>query len=331
MPVTRRQVLAGAAALGCVAAGPPPPGRGGTTVTPWPTTFGTAYVVAPTWGLQNDRFPLLVALHGRGEARKGPARGGLGWPEDYALTRMIERLCAPPITGADLQGFVDEGRLADQNAALARAPFRGLVVACPYVPDLEMYDDAALDAYGDRLIGELLPRLAAEAPVWGTPETTGIDGVSLGGRVALHVGLRSPGCFRAVGALQPAVRAQEAATWTRRAQGARSARPDLALRLLTSDGDVFRPAVQAIGEAWRDAGVPHELAVVPGPHDYAFNRGPGALELLLFHDRALRPVDQRSDAPRSGPAPSAVPGAAPFRSKPVADPESTDGLPPRRR
>jgi hypothetical protein len=27
---------------------------------------------------------------------------------------------------------------------------------------------------------------------------------------------------------------------------------------------------------------------VPGPHDYEFNRGPGAYEMLMFHDRVLR-------------------------------------------
>ena len=25
-----------------------------------------------------------------------------------------------------------------------------------------------------------------------------------------------------------------------------------------------------------------------GPHDYVFNQGPGGVEMLLFHDRALR-------------------------------------------
>jgi len=37
-----------------------------------------------------------------------------------------------------------------------------------------------------------------------------------------------------------------------------------------------------------DAGVDNELAVIPGPHDYEFNRGPGVYEMLVFHDRALR-------------------------------------------
>ena len=34
--------------------------------------------------------------------------------------------------------------------------------------------------------------------------------------------------------------------------------------------------------------VAHEFVVVAGPHDYAFNRGPGGIEMLLWHDRVLR-------------------------------------------
>ena len=33
--------------------------------------------------------------------------------------------------------------------------------------------------------------------------------------------------------------------------------------------------------------VAHDFADIPGPHDYPFNRGPGAIELLLWHDRVL--------------------------------------------
>ena len=32
----------------------------------------------------------------------------------------------------------------------------------------------------------------------------------------------------------------------------------------------------------------HDLVIVPGPHDYAFNRGPGCAEMLLWQERALR-------------------------------------------
>jgi hypothetical protein len=38
----------------------------------------------------------------------------------------------------------------------------------------------------------------------------------------------------------------------------------------------------------KEAGVPVFFDLVLGPHDYDFNRGPGGIEMLLFHDRVLR-------------------------------------------
>ena len=40
--------------------------------------------------------------------------------------------------------------------------------------------------------------------------------------------------------------------------------------------------------ALRARGVAHDVRELAGPHDYVFNRGPGGVEMLLFHDRALR-------------------------------------------
>ncbi len=44
----------------------------------------------------DERFPVLVTMHGRGEALKGPDRGARGWVDDYALRRAIDRLAQPP-------------------------------------------------------------------------------------------------------------------------------------------------------------------------------------------------------------------------------------------
>lgn len=57
---------------------------------------------------------------------------------------------------------------------------------------------------------------------------------------------------------------------------------------MTSDGDYFLGANHAIDQAYTASHIAHEFLVVPGPHDYVFNRGPGSIEMLLFHDRALR-------------------------------------------
>ncbi len=312
--LSRRSLALGAAALfaGCqrrseaaptsdhAAAPPDPVKRGDTRLVEW--TFEGAVspstaVLIPADADRPDaaaRYPVLVALHGRGEARKPPREGSLGWPHDYSLGRAIERVSAPPLRSSDFGGFVDAARLQHLNTSLGRHPFGGLIVVCPYVPDLELADDAALAAFGQFLTGVLLPRVRAETPALPGPAATGIDGVSLGGAVALAVGLGNAASFAAVGSLQPALDVHDTELWTARARGARLANPTVALRLLTSSGDYFRDAVRATSTAWTAAGIVHDFDDVLGPHDYPFNRGPGAIEMLLWHDRALRSAAVRA-------------------------------------
>jgi enterochelin esterase-like enzyme len=249
---------------------------------------GRAVVVVPAWTKPGERLPVLFALHGRGEAMKGPIDGVMGWPRDYALLRAIERLCAPPLTGADLEGFFDPKRLAETNASLAIAPFRGLIVVCPYLPDVDLHKpNGAIKDYGRYLLETVLPRVRAELPALPSPSAIGIDGVSLGGAVSLRVGLGNPGAFGAVGSLQAAIGDDQVAELTELARQARARNPSLALRLLTSNEDYFRGAIAHASAAWKAAGIDHDYADVPGPHDYPFNRGPGAIEMLLWHDRRL--------------------------------------------
>lgn len=211
----------------------------------------------------------------------------MGWPRDYALLRAIERVCAPPLTSADLGGFVDPKRLADMNAGLATNPFQGLVVVCPYLPDLDLRKLAPIKEYGRYLLETVLPRVRAELPVLTSAAATGIDGVSLGGAVALRVGLGNPDAFGAVGTLQAALGEDQVAELTDLAKAARAKNAALNLRLLTSKEDYFRGAISHTSAAWKAAGIEHDFADVPGPHDYPFNRGPGAVEMLLWHDRML--------------------------------------------
>jgi iron(III)-salmochelin esterase len=267
--------------------------RGATRLVEWSfdgAVSTRATVVVPEWGTPDTRFPVLVALHGRGEARKSPAEAALGWPRDYALVRAITRVAAPPLASADFEGFVDSARLVTLNQRLQTHPFGGLIVVCPHLPDLELADDDAVGAFGAFVRDVLLPRARREMPAMTTAAATGIDGVSLGGAVALAVGLGSPRAFGAVGTLQPALDRADAARWADRAKAARAQNPSLAIHLLTSDGDYFRDAVRATSAALRDAGVVHDFDLVVGPHDYPFNRGPGSIEMLLWHDRALRPA-----------------------------------------
>jgi len=238
----------------------------------------------------DQRFPVLIALHGRGEALKGPARGARGWIDDYWLPRAIERLHHPPLRSADLLGFVEAQRLAALNADLAGRPFQGLIVVCPYTPDIWHGGQpfSAAEPLTRWVVDELLPRVRRETPAITTAVATGIDGVSLGGRAALLVGLGQPTAFGTVAALQPAFSSADAPALARLAQEARKQNPAMQIRLLTSLEDYYLVSTRRISAALRDAGVSNRLDVVPGPHDYDFNRGPGAYEMLVFHDRALR-------------------------------------------
>jgi len=254
--------------------------------------FGPTEVIAlvPDDAPPSGRFPVLVAFHGRGESLKGPLLGARGWVDDYELGTTIRRLARPPLVEDDLLGLVTRERLTALNAGLSAHPYRGLIVLCPYLPDI-LRGSRAFEE-GKRLsafvVEELLPRAYRELPAIGTPASTGVDGVSLGGRAALLVGLLRPEAFGAVGALQPALDDEEAGRFADLAGLARKKNPGLRLRLLTSDGDYFLGPTRALDHALSSRGVAHQLDVVTGPHSYEFNRGPGGYEMLAFHDSVLR-------------------------------------------
>ncbi len=248
-----------------------------------------AVVIVPARAA-DERFPVLLTFHGMGEARKGPEKGARGWLDDYGMYKALERLQHPPLSAEDFEGFVDTARLAKLNAALAKDPYRGLIIVNSYTPDMLRGDEpfSKVPPLAKFALEELLPRAARETPAIGTPQTTGVDGISLGGRAALAIGLRNPEAFAAVGGLQPAFDLDNAGPVATRAAQAHQKNPALTFRLLTSDGDFFLASTKAISVAMKQAGVPHTLVIAPGPHDYPFNRGPAVYEMLLHHDRVLR-------------------------------------------
>jgi len=256
---------------------------------PW----GSTHVLA-TWPrragareLPTDaRTPILVALHGRGEALRGPDRGYLGWNVDYLLPDAFGALLRGRLTSDDYRGLVRADHLRMVNAALRAHPFRGVLVITPFTPDLisEPEGSARLAQFGDWVPTALLADVRTRFPAAArTRAGAGIDGVSLGGMLSLEVGLAHPEAFGAVGALQPAIRGREEALAAR----ARSASPRPVISLVSSDHDPLLGPTRELSRRLREAGVAHTLSVLPGPHDYVFNRGPGGLEMLLFHDRAL--------------------------------------------
>jgi len=259
--------------------------------------FGPADVVIsiPEAAGPERRLPVLVALHGRGESLKGHQRGARGWVDDYGLPRALLRLAEPPLASRDFEGYVSRQRLRRINSELLERPYEGLIIVCPYLPDV-LRQRAAFEraeTLAAFIVDEVLPRVYAETPAIGTPETTGIDGVSLGGRASLLIAAARPLAFGAVGALQAAIDGDEVTRFAELAARAVVQNPELDLRLLTSQQDHFRRVNQRLSAALTKRGVPHQYLSVVGTHSYRFNRGPGALEMLLFHDRALRGMPWR--------------------------------------
>ncbi len=302
--------LAGAclAACGCrkESAPPPAPGTTGSAATPPPpggawraasfdvgpdTPEGQRAFLLDPWTDPGkpaaDARPLLIALHGRGEADRGLDVGAGAWPNEYQLDRLHRRLLAPPLTARDLQDMTSDERLAKLNASLAASPYAGIAVAAPYTPHLADTSIEGARSYGRFLVDQLLPKLRAVTGSTASARATGIDGVSMGGRLALFVGLTRPDVFGVVGVLQPALSVQEAPMISALAKAAMAKAP-LRLRLVSSEDDPFLPAVRAASDRMRADGVEHEILVVPGIHGYAFNRGPGGAEMLLWHERVQR-------------------------------------------
>jgi enterochelin esterase-like enzyme len=234
-----------------------------------------------------EKRPLLIALHGRGESGRGVLAGALGWKDDYAIEPIDRRLRMPPLTREDLQGFARPERLDALNAALRASPYEGVCLACPYTPDLTDRQLSGSRPFARFLIERLLPKLRSTLRATWERAQIGIDGVSMGGRLSLLVGLAHPEVFGSVGALQPALHVDEAPSFADLAAGAQT-RGLRQLALVSSTGDPFLTAVRALSQELTRRSVAHRLTVTPGPHDYAWNRGPGGAEMLLFHERVSR-------------------------------------------
>lgn len=231
------------------------------------------------------KLPLVVLLHGRGEANS-LRDGAFAWVERYGLVTAYERLLRPPVQRTSRAPYFTDAHLATVNASLARQPFRGLAVVCPYTPNAARASSPsrALDAYGRWLVDVVLPKAQAEVPALDAAAIS-IDGCSMGGYVGLEVFLRHPSVFRAWGGVQMAIgehRVEGYADRIAQTIATVGARP---LHLETSEADPFRGASVALGRALTRRSVPHELVVLPGPHDQPWLREVGTLEMLLWHER----------------------------------------------
>jgi pimeloyl-ACP methyl ester carboxylesterase len=238
-----------------------------------------------------DPVPLLIAFHGKGETIDEKT-GAYAWVDGYGLTSCYERLLRPPVVATETRArFWDQPRLKEINDALAAKPFGGIAVACPYTPDFFKAMDRVkmLDDYADWIVREVIPRARREARVLPGAANTGLDGVSLGGYVGLELFLRKPEQFGAWGSVQGAFGSHRVRyDYPDRLKETLARVGPRKLHLLTSTSDTYREENEAMHKRLVEIGVTHDYLTPPGAHTTPFLKDTGTLEMLFWHERALR-------------------------------------------
>ncbi len=240
---------------------------------------------------KGERVPLLVLLHGLAET-SSPDVGVYAWVERYGLGTAYARLLRPPIVRTDARSkLLTDAHLAAWNAGLAKQPFRGMAIACPFTPNVgrQPKPGAALDAYADWIADVVVPRARKEAPmIIADAEHTALDGVSLGGYVAVETFVRRPSTFGALGGVQSAYKAARLPAYVEGIAKALTKAPKASVHLETSEADPFRKVNEEFAALLRKNGVATDQVTLPGLHDQPFLRESGTIEMLLWHDRRLR-------------------------------------------
>lgn len=250
-----------------------------------------AMLLVPKHLPAGTKLPLLVLLHGLGETGN-ELLGIHAWADRYGLAKAYERLRHPPLSRTlPKQRYLTDAHLAELNQSLSRRPFSGVVMACPVTPNPHAVPPAArtLDRYADWIADTLLPAVRQRAPVLDGAAHTGLDGCSLGGYVGLEVFLRRPELFGTLGGVQAAMGSAAARRYARRIAGAIQRVGPRPIHVETSTGDPFRKANKLLATELDRLGVPNVFQQLPGPHNQPFLREIGTLEMLLWHDRQLRP------------------------------------------
>lgn len=232
----------------------------------------------------DGRYALVVALHDLRGVERGPQRAAMVFSVNFTVPVTFGALERGRLTRRDFSGFVTDSHLELVNSELSSAPFEPPVIVSPYIPDLSEASPEEFDRYTKWITETLLPSVREAYPgVSQERAGTGIDGIEMGGRAALEIGLRAKEHFASVGAIQPLLDSRSAASLASRVDP----EANQYLRLMTSEEDPGRGDVISLSRALRERAIPHELLDTPGTRDIEYGRGPGSIELLRFHTRVL--------------------------------------------
>jgi hypothetical protein len=240
-----------------------------------------------------EKVPLLILLHGLGETID-ERMGAFAWVERYGLGLAYDRLRRPPLVPTGDRDDWGPGRVDEVNALLARRPFRGLVVACPFTPDLPIGAPGVLDGFARWLVEIVAARAREEAPVLDGPPLLG--GCSLGGHFSLEMFLRRPRDFACWGGVQTAIGRAAAVRYAERMAAALADAGPRPLLVETSSNDPFRGASETLAAELARRGIARDFILRPGPHDQPWLRESGTVEALLWFDELPR-EDPRLPAP----------------------------------
>lgn len=245
-----------------------------------------ATVLAPTHLPKDQKVPCLILFHGLGEAKEGHESGAYAWLDRYGLGSSYARLRRPPVSSILRRKDLTDARAGELNEELKKTPLGGLVLICPFTPNVWSFRDTpgTLSALASFVTGELLERVGREIPEADTGRL-GVDGCSLGGFVSLEVFARKPAMFSSFGVVQPAIGHRQIPGYVEALKG----RTGLPVHVESSQADPYLMVSKDLHAALHKAGVRSEFLAPPGPHDQPFLRDVGTLEMLLWHDRALRP------------------------------------------
>lgn len=250
---------------------------------------GRVPVLVPRSVPEGTRLPLVIALHGLGEA-SDPVLAARAWPELYGLLDAADRLAAPPILPRGKRGDLTSEHAAAMTRELAARPFAGLIVACPFTPNPAKAIDrqAHLARYAAWIRDTVVPRARERFPVEREATGTHLAGCSMGGSVAVELLERCRGVFGSAALVQSAHGAHRNAAIVANARTAGPGAGALSLLVLTSRADPFRDRNVALGALLAKAGVPHDAVVLPGPHDQPWLREAGTPTMLHWLDRRAR-------------------------------------------
>jgi acetyl esterase/lipase len=229
----------------------------------------------------------LVLMHGLGETHQA-VQALRAWPDLYGASDADARLSCPPfVPPGKKMHYWSEDLLARFNADFTRRPYEGAVLVCPRTPNPSLVGDREklFDAYSAWLCDAVLPAVERRLP--GATKHVGLDGCSLGGYVAVEALVRRPQVFSSGGCIQGALAQHRLTRYATQLAAVHQVNPAFRFRIATSLQDPYLDVGKAFATRLTEVGVPHELDIVPGPHNQPWLCEIGTPRLLRWHDLVL--------------------------------------------